>query len=211
MSIQKYFMSAIYSVLLLAPLSANAIVITVSDFSTLSDGSDAGSTLFQVTETFTSAAELGGTQNRYEYTVENLTADLTASLFRVANPDNVTDYVMTGPTGWDQRLGIQNFLWETATDILNPGDALSGFMIETSNLLVSDLSIVDPGSVYPGIGTYGWIMAAKMGTDMATRVDVFATSSVSRIVSVPEPESFLLFAMGMLMMVFSLRSVNNKS
>ena len=200
MNIKKFLMSAICSVLLLVPLSANAVVITVSDFSTLSDGSDAGSTLFRVTETFTSAAELGGTENRYQYTVENLTVDLTASLFRVANPDNITDYVMTGPAGWDQRMGIQNFLWETATDYLNPGEILSGFMIETSDLLVSDLSIVDPGSIYPGIGTYGWIMAELEG-----RVDVFATSSVSRYVDVPEPASLLLLAMGMLMVGFSAR------
>jgi hypothetical protein len=62
--------------------------------------------------TFTPAAQVDGTNNRYEYSVENLTGDLTANLFRVSNPGNLPRS-MSGPSGWSVRAGVQNFLWET--------------------------------------------------------------------------------------------------
>jgi hypothetical protein len=72
---------------------------------------DTGTTLFRVTMTFTPAAQVDGTNNRYEYSVKNLTSDLTSNLFRVANPDNLPR-TMSGPSGWSVRAGAQSFIWE---------------------------------------------------------------------------------------------------
>ncbi len=72
---------------------------------------DTGTPLFRVIMTFTPAAQVDGTNNRYEYSVQNLTSDLTANLFRVANPDNLPR-TMSGPSGWSVRSGAQNFIWE---------------------------------------------------------------------------------------------------
>ena len=72
-----------------------------------------GTPLFRVTMTFTPAAQVDGTNNRYEYSVENLTGDLTANLFRVSNPGNLSRS-MSGPSGWSVRTGAQNFIWESS-------------------------------------------------------------------------------------------------
>ena len=98
--------------------SANAVVTSVNDWSYIGSV-DTGTTLFRVTETFTTAAELGGSDNLYEYTIDNL-SNYTASLFRVANPDNLSR-TMVGPTSWAERVGAPNFLWETFTTADLPG------------------------------------------------------------------------------------------
>ena len=72
---------------------------------------DTGTPLFRVTMTFTAAARVDGTNNRYEYSIQNLTSDLTANLFRVANPNNLPR-TMSGPSGWSVRVGAQNFIWD---------------------------------------------------------------------------------------------------
>jgi len=72
---------------------------------------DTGTTLFRVTMTFTPAAQVDGINNRYTYTVQNLTNELTANLFRISNPNNVSR-TMSGPPGWSTRA-VQNFIWET--------------------------------------------------------------------------------------------------
>jgi hypothetical protein len=72
---------------------------------------DTGTPLFRVTMTFTPAAQVDGKNNKYEYSVQNLTSDLTAKLFRVANPNNLPR-TMSGPSGWSVRVGVQSFVWD---------------------------------------------------------------------------------------------------
>jgi hypothetical protein len=72
---------------------------------------DTGTPLFRVIMTFTPAARVDGTNNRYEYSLQNLTSDLTGNLFRVSNPDNLFG-TLSGPSGWSVREGTQNFIWE---------------------------------------------------------------------------------------------------
>ncbi|MFT5446262.1 MAG: hypothetical protein ACI9DC_001426 [Gammaproteobacteria bacterium] len=98
--------------LLFSSVSANAVVVTVADW--FVGGVDDGSADFRITEIFTSAAKLGGSDNRYEYGSENLTSDLTAVLFRMSNPNADPRTSMSGPTSWAERVGAQNFIWETA-------------------------------------------------------------------------------------------------
>ena len=197
----RKFINLALVVFLIAPIVANAVVITTTDFSTYGLPGDiteytSSSPQFRVTETFTSAAERGMATNLYEYTVDNLSADLSAALFRVANPFSVTCYTATGtmnsPTDWAPRTPcVPNFLWETATDDLLPGETLSGFEIETDQILESDLSVV-LGGIYD-FGTYGWIMADQNGQ----RVDYFGTNSVSRVVGAPEPATLALLGLGL--------------
>lgn len=169
--------------LTLCMASANAVVVSVNDW-TYIDNVDTGTTLFRVTETFTSAAELGGTENLYEYEVENL-SDYTASLFRVANPTGLSR-TMNGPTDWDERSGAPNFVWETfdSTYYLDPGDTLGGFQIYTPGL-IPELTFDAFG--YNGAG---WIMATD---EAGSRIDIHG--ELTR--SVPEPVSLLLLAIGL--------------
>ena len=168
--------------------NANAIVISVNDWSYVGGVGDTGSTLFRVTETFTSAAELGGTDNLYEYSIDNLSTDYTASLFRVANPDNLSR-TMVGPTSWAERTGAQNFVWgaSTATDFLVPGASLSGFQLFTPGLL-PDLTF----ATYGNSGA-GWIMATDA---TGARVDIFGELTHAGT-NVPEPSIALLIGTGL--------------
>lgn len=184
----KQLHKILYSLLffmVMAPLNVQAITITVNDWYDYRVGSGnvvtSTNALFRVTETFTSAAELGGSENLYQYTVENLTTDLTASLFRVANPDNLTR-TMSGPTSWAERLGAQNFIWETSlpADYLTPGNTLSGFELYTPGLLPS---LTSPPYAFNDIG---WIMAMDV---TGQRIDVFGPLAHD---SVPEPATMLL-------------------
>jgi len=138
--------------------SAPAVVVNVSEWTVVGDV-DTGVVQFRVTERFTSAAELGGDVNRYEYSVENLTVDLVARLFRISNPGGLTR-TMSSPAGWGERVGVPNFLWETsdASVMIDPGETLGGFVIETPGLIPAS------GNPYTG-----WIRANRGGE----RVDVF--------------------------------------
>ena len=164
--------------------TANAVIISVNDWSHVG-GVDTGTTLFQVTETFTTAAELGGTQSLYEYTFENMSDDLIASLFRVTNPDDLSRN-MSGPSDWSERSGAQNFVWETSnlSTMVGPGDSLGGFQVFTDGVL-PDLTFASYG--FSGAG---WIMAHD---DSGARVDVHG----ELIRQIPEPGSIILLGLGL--------------
>ncbi len=85
---------------------------------------------FKITEVFTTAAELGGPDNSYLYSVQNLSAN-AVTLFRVGNPNNLA-YTVNIPAGWTTR-GSQNIIWENGS--IAPGTTLSGFEILTPGLL----------------------------------------------------------------------------
>ena len=183
--------SFIATLLVVTSMSANAVVVTVNNWSYIKGIGDTGTTLFEVTETFTSAAELGGTENLYEYSVRNLTSDLTATLFRVSNPDNLSR-TMTGPTNWNERVGAPNFLWETfsTANYINPGETLSGFAIRTTGLI--------PELTSPpyAINSIGWILTRN---PTGERIDVYGP--VSHLGTVPVPAAVWLFGTALLGMI----------
>ena len=128
---------------------------------------------------FTPAADLGGTDNKYEYSVENLTSDLTAEIFRVANPDDLSR-TMSGPAGWSWRVGAQHFVWEDG--LIAPGQTLAGFEVLTPGLL-PDL-VVPPYS----LNDRGWIYTTSSG---GGNVHVFGP-----VIHVPEPTGLSLLGLG---------------
>ena len=174
---KNIILSIVAAFLLVTTFSARAVIVTVNQWSYIDGIGDTGTTLFEVTETFTSAAELGGTENLYEYSVRNLTSDLSARLFRVDNPDNLSR-TMTGPTNWNERLGAPNFIWETANavDYIDPGETLSGFEIRTTGLIPE---LTSPPFL---INQIGWIEARDL-EDL--RVDIFGPVSHAGVVPVP--------------------------
>ena len=103
-----------------------AQLVTVNDWTYRDDVVDVDIPVFQVMMTFTSASGPGGTENKYEYSVENLTNDLTAVIFRVANPDDVSR-AMSGPAGWGERVGAQYFVRDGGS--IPPGQMLAGFQV----------------------------------------------------------------------------------
>jgi uncharacterized repeat protein (TIGR02543 family) len=122
---------------------------TVNDWRVRSDTSDTSVVLFTVTMTFTPAALVDGTNNRYEYSIWNRTGDLTAQLFRVSNYD-VLSRTQSGPSSsWTFR-DAPNIIWEGGT--IAPGTTLGGFVILTPGLLQDQLS--PPHD----INDIGWIM-----------------------------------------------------
>ncbi|KZZ73872.1 hypothetical protein A3765_12075 [Oleiphilus sp. HI0130] len=187
---QKICIALVFS---FTSLGANASLITTSDW--FVNGIDDGSADFRVTEEFTSAAELGGTNNRYVYSIENLTNNLSASLFRMSNPDNDPRTSLSGPNSWSERVGAQNFIWETSTpaDFINPGATLGGMTLFTTSTLPALTGSRD-----------GWIMTSDSS---GSRVNVFGSflrdgsSTVPNdddSTSVPEPGSLALLAMGLI-------------
>ena len=150
---------------ILASASFAGQFVSVNNWIDRSDDPTATDVAFQVTMTFTPAADLGGTDNKYEYVVENLTSDLTATLFRVANPDDLSR-TMSGPVGWDARIGAQNFIWENGS--IPPGGTEGVFEVLTPGLL--------PDLVTPPFALHerGWIMA-HYSSDLPgeSRIDVF--------------------------------------
>ena len=167
--------------LFLPSVSPAAQFMSVNDWTYRDDIGDVGIPLFQVTMTFTPAADLGGTDNKYEYSVENLTDDLTARLFRVANPDNLTR-TMSGPVGWNERIGSQNFVWEDGS--IAPGETVGIFEVLTPGLLPD---LVTPPFDLDG---RGWI---ETEDPAGSRVDVLGP-----IIHVPEPVTLAVLALGLL-------------
>lgn len=145
---------------LVANVSPAAQFVTVNEWTYRSDDPCATDVAFRVTMTFTPAADLGGINNTYEYSVENLTTDLTATLFRVANPDGLSG-AASCPPGWRRRTGVKNFLWENGW--IAPGETVGVFKILTPDLLPD---LVTPP--YPP-ESRGWIMTHNTRGD---RVDV---------------------------------------
>ena len=162
----RFSRTSLIVIALVASASLADQFVSVNDWTYRSDNPGATDVVFRVTMTFTPAADLPGTDNKYEYTVENLTDDLTATLFRVANPDDLSR-IMTGPVGWSERLGVQNFLWEFGSIV--PGATVGVFEVLTPGLL--------PNLVTPpfDLGARGWIMAHYVGEvePPFTRIDVF--------------------------------------
>jgi hypothetical protein len=153
---------------------------TINDWTFRSDLGDVGVPLFQVTMLFTPAAELGGINNRYQYSVENLTSDLTATTFRVANPDDLTR-TMSSPLGWYPRPDdVQNFVWNGGPIL--PGQTAGIFEVLTPGLL--------PDLVTPSFSIHdmGWIYAKD---PQMNRVSVYGP-----VVHTPEPATLLLFGLG---------------
>jgi hypothetical protein len=155
-------LTSVAVIVLLASTALADSFTSVNEFKYREDNPTSTDVVFVVTMTFTPAADLGGTDNKYEYTVENRSDDLVATLFRVANPDDLPG-TMTVPSGWTERTGIQNFLWENG-EIL-PGNTASGFEILTPGLL--------PNLVTPpfALNERGWIMTHPVGSE--ERVDVY--------------------------------------
>lgn len=151
---------------LAAPHGAHAASVTTVNRWTIRDGVDTGTTLFEVTEVFTPAADLGGSDNRYEYTVRNATSDLAANGFRVANPDNLPK-VLLSPPGWTARTA-QNFFWDGGP--LAPGATQGGFVVLTPGL-IPELTAANGFNV--AAGEAGFIVTDASGT----RVDVFGPVS----------------------------------
>jgi hypothetical protein len=162
----KFSTTALVVVALVASVGLADQFVSVNDWTYRSDDPAATDVVFRVTMTFTPAADLPGTDNKYEYSVENLTDDLTATLFRVANPDDLPR-TMSGPAGWSERVGAQNFVWEGG-EIL-PGATVGPFEALTPGLL--------PNLVTPpfDLEARGWIMAHYVGEEpgQQTRIDVF--------------------------------------
>lgn len=188
--------------LLLSAGSANAVVISVSDWFVA--GLDDGSADFRVTEVFTSAAELGGADNRYQYSFENLTSNLSANLFRMSNPTSPSSPTgaprtsMTGPSSWTERSGAINFLWETvvSADYVGPGESLSGLTLLTTAIL--------PALTSSTLAENGWIQTYDL---TGQQINVFGQfprdgSSTVPAAPVPEPTPFALFGLGFLMLTF---------
>lgn len=149
--------------LIFVTASANASIVTISDW--FIDGVDDGSSDFRVTEIFTTAAELGGTDNRYQYSFENLTLNLSANLFRIGNPTSAGRTSMTGPSSWAER-GSVNFIWETSVvvDYVGPSESLFGLTLLTPDVL--------PALTTPplNIASAGWIQASNSS---GTRFNIF--------------------------------------
>lgn len=175
------------AILMFSSLHAAATIISVNDWSQLDDfDNDVGTPLFRVTEVFTPAAENGGIYNRYEYQIENLTTEWTASLLSVGSVTSIGGRTyLPAPAGWNGR-SVRTNLWETqdSTRFVQPGATLAGFGLETEEL-------------FPAIRTnVGWILAMNSDGD---RRDVFG--SITQPSAVPEPGPMALIGMGMLGLV----------
>lgn len=185
---QKFCLALVLS---LASLGVSAAVITTADWFVA--GVDDGSADFRVTEVFTSAAELGGTDNRYVYSVTNLTSNLSAKLLRIANPNNDPRTSLSGPSSWAERVGSQNFIWEAGVpaDYIDPGETLGGMQLLTSATL--------PSLTSPPLGSraMGWIYAEDSS---GARVDVFGPfpRDGSSSTAVSESGSLGLLSLGLL-------------
>ena len=202
----KSIVRVVFAIILAIPVAASAVVITVSDYSTYAaPGSSTESTsatpMFRVTETYTSAAERGLTTGLYEYSLENLSTDLTVEVFSIESPytDIYSDFAsMSSPSGWTPRVGTIAFVWDSDPDLIGPGASLSGFQIETERVLESDLSTPISGGIYT-FNTYSWILGRDSAGD---RYDFFATTSVADG-SVPISSTFLLMGIGLLGLGYS--------
>jgi len=166
---------------------SQASVVSTYDWNYIKDSGPQATTLFRVTETFESAAELHAAFNRYSFSVQNLTQNLYAVTFRVANPTSLAR-TMFSPAGWVERTTIpqtQNFIWETSSGSIGPGQSLSGFILQTTGLL--------PALTSPpyAINNIGWI-EAHSGSVNGQRVDVFGPVN-----AVPEPETYAMMMLGL--------------
>ena len=172
---------------------ANAVSITYNDWSCVDGTGDVGVPLFRVTETYTSAAENDGVNHRYEYKVDNLTTDLTALLLRIGNPDNIDRTGISSPSDWSERVGAQNFLWETVQldKGIAPGASLDGFELLTQTPIPSLLF-----SDYLPRAT-GWIFGRDaQGQRFSVFGEISRTNFVDPVVT-PEPASMLLLSSGL--------------
>ena len=206
---QSVILGAVLTTML--PRPASGATITVHDLTftrvcttTCGPITDSGITLFRITETFTSAAELGGSMNLYEWTIDNLTdgapspySDLSAALFRLTYSRTLGS--TTAPADWTLRTGIDPLLWEScvpagsecaATSLVplapvSPGESLAGFSLRTASVLPDLLS-----------NTSIWVMGVS---STGTRIDVFGDLVRDTVISepppavVPEPATLLLF------------------
>ena len=161
----RFSRTSLIVIALVASVSLADQFVSVNDFTYRDDNPTATDVVFRVTMTFTPAADIPAPDNKYEYTIENLTTDLTATLFRVANPDNLSK-TMSGPSGWVERV-VPNCLWEDGE--LLPGATLSGFEILTPGLLPD---LVTPPFALEG---RGWIVTHPVGEvePPFNRIDVF--------------------------------------
>lgn len=179
------FTAAIFMCLTSSMVGAS--VITVSGW--FANGVDDGSIDFLVTETFTSASDLGGADNRYEYSVTNLTSDLSATLFRMSNSAADPRTSMSGTDSWGERVGATNFIWETSTltDYIDPGETRSGFFLFTNSILPP---LTNPPLAYNAMG---WIHALDQ---TGGRVDVYGDFPRDGSVDTQVPEPSILVLMG---------------
>jgi hypothetical protein len=207
---KSLLLSIVVTLIVVLPRPAAAATITIHDLSfasicpsTCGPITDTGVTLFRITETFTSAAELGGSMNLYEWTIQNLTddadspySDLSAALFRLRYSRTLGS--TTAPADWTLRAGIDPLLWESCVPSgsacnafalvplapVGPGESLSGFSLQTASVL-PDLDS----------NTSVWIMGVS---PTGTRIDVFGDLVRDNVISqppatVPEPATLLLF------------------
>jgi len=203
---KSLLLSIVVTLIVVLPRPAAAATITIHDLSfarfctpTCGSITDTGVTLFRITETFTSAAELGGSMNLYEWTIQNLTdaaaspySDLSATQFRLAYSRTLGS--TTAPADWTLRAGIDPLLWESCDPCfvsgyvplapVVPGESLAGFSLLTA-------SVLDDLDSTTGV----WIVGIS---PTGTRIDVYGDLVRDNVISqppatLPEPATLLLF------------------